>query len=193
MKNFPKGKYLIITFLVVFISTIAIVVGLSLNKEINNSNPPEMSTTTPGNKDNNLTTKTAMEIEIEEAESKSAYNKSQYQQKYLYYMSLDRFTGTQSSYNNRLYSINQEMGSVYAECMNKINKIDPSLGQGYKEQLKKQYESERDKKIRELSTEKEDLEKSWNNQQNYLRYYNLYLNEDSKLEEEIEKIKNKYK
>ena len=146
MKNFPKSKYLIITFLIVFISTIAIIVGLSFNKEDNNSNPPEISTTTPDNKDNNSTTKTAMEKEIEEAESKSAYNKSQYKQKYLYYMSLDRFTGTQTSYSNRIYSINQEIGDAYAEYLRKVSEVNSSnIGQGYKEQLRKQYENEYNK------------------------------------------------
>lgn len=134
----------------------------------------------------------SMEKEIEEATQKSAYNKSQYKSKYLYYMGLDRYTGTQTSYNTKINQLSKDMSQAYVDYTRKVSGINPNLGSGTREYLKQQYAKEREDKIAQISAEMSDLKAAWENQQNYLRYYSLYLNEDEKLAQEIEQIKDKY-
>ena len=208
MKNMPKSKNIItIMSATIIIILIILVVFLSIDRKNNdrpylseqsgssekeNFNSATDNNSTPKN-ETESTSNSVMEQEISEAKSKSAYNKSQYEQKYQYYMTLDRYTGTQSSYSSKISSLNKAITQAYVDCQNKISSVYSSnLGSGFKESYKRQYENERDQKIRELSAEISDLKVAWENQQNYLKYYNLYLAEDEKLESEIKKIREKY-
>lgn len=208
MKNMPKSKN-IITIMSATINIILIILVVFLSIDRKNNDRPYLSEQSGSSEkenfnsttDNNSTPKnetestsnSVMEQEISEAKSKSAYNKSQYEQKYQYYMTLDRYTGTQSSYSSKISSLNKAINQAYVDCQNKISSVYSSnLGSGFKESYKRQYENERDQKIRELSAEISDLKVAWENQQNYLKYYNLYLAEDEKLESEIKKIREKY-
>ena len=204
MKELPKAKNIITLLLVTTILILIIIVIFLLSDRKNDDETSSFENSTSNNEtmislnsaSNNETMSSlnpAMEKEIKEAESKSAYNKSQYEKKYQYYMTLDRYTGTQASYDSKISSLSRDISQAYADCQNKINSIYSSnLISGHKESYKRQYENERDQKIRELSAEISDLKVAWKNQQDYLKYYNLYLAEDERLESEIKKIKEKY-
>ena len=197
-KGFTKTEIALIVVSALLVIAVLSIIFISLMNPQKNSSEKktENSITNSGfipNANNKNPSNSAMEKEIEAAKSKSAYNKSQYERQYKYYMNLERYTGTQSAYNLAQDNLSAQMGQAYADCQNKINKIYSSnLGNGYKEAYKQQYESERDRKINELTTQKNNLQTAWENQQNYLRYYNLYLEEDEKLANEIEKIRDKY-
>lgn len=208
MKNLPKSKNLFAIILATIIIILTILVVFLLIDRKNNDRPylseqsassekENVNSTTDSNStsknETERTSNSAMEQEISEAKSKSAYNKSQYEQKYQYYRTLDRYTGTQSSYSSKINSLNKAIAQAYVDCQNKISSVyNSNLGSGFKESYKRQYENERDQKISELSAEISDLKVAWENQQNYLKYYNLYLEEDGKLESEIKKIREKY-
>ena len=196
-KGFTKNEILILVSALLVIAILSIIIVSLLNPQKNSSEKETGNSITNSsfipNGNNKNPSHSAMEEEIEAAESKSAYNKSQYERQYKYYMSLERYTGTQSAYNLAQDNLSAQIGQAYADCQNKISKIyNSNIFDGQKEAYKRQYEDERDRKISELSTQKINLQAAWENQQNYLRYYNLYLEEDEKLANEIQKIRDKY-
>ena len=188
---------LIVVSALLVIAVLSIIFISLMNPQKNSSEKQTENSITNGgfisNGNNKNPSNSAMEKEIETAKSKSAYNKSQYERQYKHYMNLERYTGTQASYTSAINNLASQQGQAYADCQNKINEIYSSnLITGNKEAYKQQYERERDRKIQELSAQMSDLKTAWENQQNYLKYYNLYLEEDEKLANEIKKIKDKY-
>ncbi len=135
----------------------------------------------------------AMEQEIEKAEKRSAYNKTQYLQMCEFYMKLDRYTGTEAEYKQEGEKYSSELAEAYIELNQKKSAVHSSnYVTGYKKALIEQYEREYEKKCDELQVKYANLKVKWENQQNYLKYQNLFLNEDKRLEQEINAIKAKY-
>ena len=196
MKSLPKLKYIIYVILTIIIIGLLIVITFLVIEQKSKAHIVE----SPSIEDNTDSTKTqtsndvnlSMQKEIEEAAKKSEHNKSQYKSKYLYYMGLERYTGTQVSYNAKINQLDKDISQAYVDCTCKVSSIDPRLSEIGRKSLKIQYEKERDDKISQILTEKSELKEAWKNQQNYLQYYSLYLNEDEKLAQEIERIKDKY-
>lgn len=196
MKSLPKAKNIIYVVLAIIITVLVIVIALLVIEQRDNDDNKVISSKEDGLNSTNAgvtdDSNSAMHKEIEEATNKSAYNKSQYKSQYLYYMGLKRYTGTQAAYNAKVNQYAKDIGQAYADYSNKVSAISSSLGSGYRQYLENQYAKERDNKIAQISAEMSELKEAWENQQNYLRYYSLYSNEDEKLAQEIERIKAKY-
>ena len=108
---------------------------------------------------------------------------------------MDRYTGSDISYNNELSRISQEISQVISEYNQERSKLmnqSSSMGSSaYANEMRK-CENKYNSKITSLYNKRSELTQSYKNQQNYLKYLNLYNEEDQKLATEIAKIKEKY-